>query len=409
MNTTIRVAPLPHGVPADAGAPELPPSKSHAQRALCLAAFLPGDITVEGVPDGRDAAVLQRALVNWRAGPVDLEDNGTALRVLSVLVPLAGEACVLHGHARLRARGAAASLAFLRSCGALVDEGWPLRVDGRGVAWPSTLEVDARHTTQTASGVLLGAGVRLARASEPRCVVIRAPTAPGYLAVTVEVLRTFGFAVALEEEGADLRVELHGYTAPVGEQRYRVPADPSSAVFVRTLLAMHGMSAPMDAAPTAHPDARFDEDVQRLCGAAPGAEVELEGLRSRPDGFPCLAALAALRPGRTVLAGAPALRDKESDRIAAMARALEALGATCRELPDGLVVDGPLPEAHGAIRVPAPPDHRVVMAVALLGTRLPHGLEVENPEAVAKSWPRFFDWLGRVAVVERPDGPRATW
>jgi 3-phosphoshikimate 1-carboxyvinyltransferase len=97
----------------------------------------------------------------------------------------------------------------------------------------------------------------------------------------------------------------------------------------------------------------------------------------------------------------PALRYKESDRIAALARALSAAGARCRELADGLLVDGPLrAPGGGPLHLPAPADHRVVMALAILGTLHPGGVVVDHPGAVAKSWPGYFEWLGRVARVE---------
>ena len=122
-------------------------------------------------------------------------------------------------------------------------------------------------------------------------------------------------------------------------------------------------------------------------------------LASRPDTFPCLAMLAALRRGRTEFDDLPALRHKESDRIHAMAEALTALGVTCEERTHGLAVEGPLPEPRGPVALKTPPDHRVVMALALLGTKLPFGVVVEHGDAVEKSWPDFFAWLGRVAEV----------
>ena len=82
-----------------------------------------------------------------------------------------------------------------------------------------------------------------------------------------------------------------------------------------------------------------------------------------------------------------------------MGDALSALGVTCTELPNGLVVEGPIPVHGSPVAVPTPDDHRVVMAVALLGTRIPGGIEIQNPEAADKSWPSYFDWLATVAEV----------
>ena len=142
-----------------------------------------------------------------------------------------------------------------------------------------------------------------------------------------------------------------------------------------------------------HPDWQALADIQAWANAAPGSRLDLTDLGARPDSFPCLAALAALRHGETQLLGAPALRHKESDRIKAMAELLKSLGGRCEERPDGLIVHGPLPQQGATLVVPTPDDHRIVMAAALLGTRLKQGVFIENPEAANKSWPGFFHWL----------------
>ena len=82
-----------------------------------------------------------------------------------------------------------------------------------------------------------------------------------------------------------------------------------------------------------------------------------------------------------------------------MADALHRLGVACEEYPDGLRIDGPMPVHAEAVQFEPPDDHRVVMALALLGTRLPGGVEMTNPQAVDKSWPEFFGWLGRVSEI----------
>jgi hypothetical protein len=54
---------------------------------------------------------------------------------------------------------------------------------------------------------------------------------------------------------------------------------------------------------------------------------------------------------------------------------------------------------YAALGLPAPADHRVVMALALLGAVLPSGVVVDHAEAVSKSWPEYFAWLARCAEV----------
>ncbi len=397
----IRIAPRPEGIPADLGSPELPTSKSHAQRALCLAHYLPGTYEILGLPPSRDVQVLSEALSQEDTATLDLLDNGTALRFLAVIPAILGQECTLDGGERLRERPLDAAVEFLTRYGANASCGWPKHLDGRAAQFPEELEVDASLTSQVASGVLLGAAIRLARLGERRVLRIRQPTAVNYLMVTLEVLAWFGFETAHWREDEDLLVELQSWTAPAEGQQIKIPLDASSFSFFAAFLAMHGLEVERTlGTEDSHPDWLFCEDLRRLLTAEPHAELVFREIHQRPDTFPCLVTMAAMRCGTTRILGIPSLRHKESDRIAAMASALEVLGLEHRELPDGIEVTGPVIAHEVPVSLPCPDDHRVVMALALLGTRLPGGVELNNPSSVDKSWPGYFDWLSRVSSVK---------
>jgi 3-phosphoshikimate 1-carboxyvinyltransferase len=100
--------------------------------------------------------------------------------------------------------------------------------------------------------------------------------------------------------------------------------------------------------------------------------------------------VAPFARGRTGLIGIAHLRHKESDRIAVLARGLETLGFPVRAGEDFLEIRGGAP-GHGAVVDPAG-DHRMAMAFAVIGTRLP-GVLVRDPGCVAKSDPGFFERL----------------
>jgi 3-phosphoshikimate 1-carboxyvinyltransferase len=115
---------------------------------------------------------------------------------------------------------------------------------------------------------------------------------------------------------------------------------------------------------------------------------------------PVLAAVALFAAGPTEIYGVAHLRHKESDRLAALASELGRLGGVVEELPDGLRIHpGPAGAAgglgglaaglHGG-RVDPNGDHRIAMAGALVGLRVP-GVSVADPGCVAKSFPGFWD------------------
>jgi 3-phosphoshikimate 1-carboxyvinyltransferase len=106
------------------------------------------------------------------------------------------------------------------------------------------------------------------------------------------------------------------------------------------------------------------------------------------DEVPALAAAAAFAEGPFTVSGASELRVKESDRLAALAEGLAALGARVRERPDGLVVEGGA-GLRGA-RVRSHGDHRIAMALAVASLGAEGASEIENADCVAVSFPEFF-------------------
>jgi 3-phosphoshikimate 1-carboxyvinyltransferase len=114
---------------------------------------------------------------------------------------------------------------------------------------------------------------------------------------------------------------------------------------------------------------------------------------------PVLAAVCACATGPSTLRGIAHLRLHETDRLAALARELSALGALVTELPDGLRID-PAP-LHGA-RFHTYDDHRLATAAAVLGLVVP-GVTVQDIATTAKTLPDFVTrW--RTMLDERRTG-----
>ena len=429
---------------------DLPPCKSHAQRVLACALLRPasagpslavsglgGDLSTASVDIGimnaacralglrieelgRDGGSLRLVPppLPWSGEqPVRLDayQNGTAGRMLGALVAARAALAVLDGTPALRRRPMAALTEALRAAGATVTSAsddpdrLPLTIDARGLRDSSFdgAVIDAGVTTQVASGWMIAVASRVATDGRARRLRIRRPRARGYLEMTAAVVTAvLGVGVrGFDAEGdADLALELHPDSDPA--PAFVVPQDPSGFAFPVVLAAMHGLPLPAfesSAATLRHPDLEIVGDAAAIAASPAGQCCVIEGLGARPDTFTALVALAATRPGETVLRGAPQLRVKESDRIEAMAAVLMAFGVPCEPLDDGLIVRGPkvLGEGAGAsLHVPAPDDHRVVMAAAVLATALPVGTAVtlHPAAAVTKSWPGFWDWLDRAVA-----------
>ena len=126
----------------------------------------------------------------------------------------------------------------------------------------------------------------------------------------------------------------------------------------------------------------------RLAGAQSAALI---------DEIPVLAAIAPYTRDGLVVHDARELRVKESDRIAAVARNLRAMGATVVEHEDGLTVPGGQ-QLHGA-EIDSEHDHRIAMAFSVAALRAQGDTVIHGADAAQISFPEFFQMLE--GVLER--------
>lgn len=129
-----------------------------------------------------------------------------------------------------------------------------------------------------------------------------------------------------------------------------------------------------------------------------GIEVPVELVPDMIDEFPGLLVAAACAAGPTVVRGAAELRVKESDRIAAMAAGLRALGIAVEETPDGAVVEG------GCLKggaVDSRGDHRVAMSFAVAGQVAESEVHIADTANVATSFPGFVRLVRGAGMVLR--------
>jgi 3-phosphoshikimate 1-carboxyvinyltransferase len=110
------------------------------------------------------------------------------------------------------------------------------------------------------------------------------------------------------------------------------------------------------------------------------------------DELPLVALLAANAHGETIVSGAAELRVKESDRIEAVTALLRATGAHVKSREDGWAVTGVPTRLRGGV-VEARGDHRIAMLGAVVGLASSTGVEIEDAETVAISFPGFYEVL----------------
>jgi 3-phosphoshikimate 1-carboxyvinyltransferase len=200
-----------------------------------------------------------------------------------------------------------------------------------------------------------------------------------------------------------------------------VPGDPSSAAFMAAAALLVPGSAVELPGVSLNPTRtgflavleRMGADLELVSGPSMGAEpagrirvrhtpqlvatsVSPAEVPSLVDEVPVLALIASRASGTTRFDGVSELRVKESDRLAAVAAGLTALGVSVRTGEDWLEVDGP---AHlQAATLPSLGDHRLAMSWALAGLVASGPVTVERFEAVDVSYPRFREDLAALGA-----------
>ena len=130
-----------------------------------------------------------------------------------------------------------------------------------------------------------------------------------------------------------------------------------------------------------------------LAGSAPIKEAEVSGatIPLVIDELPLLAVVGTQLPGGLRIRDARELRVKETDRLAATAKNLKAMGAEVEEYEDGLFVAGPR-KLKGA-QLESFGDHRIAMAFAVAALLADSPSEISGAQCVEISFPEFFDLL----------------
>jgi 3-phosphoshikimate 1-carboxyvinyltransferase len=128
----------------------------------------------------------------------------------------------------------------------------------------------------------------------------------------------------------------------------------------------------------------FEADGVAVTGG-PLRAVEVN-MADMPDVVPTLAVAAAFAAGTTVITGIGHLREKESDRLAAVAAELGRMGIQATTGDDWLRIEGGRPV--GTV-IETYDDHRMAMSFAVAGLKT-EGVVIRHPEVVAKSFPDFW-------------------
>jgi 3-phosphoshikimate 1-carboxyvinyltransferase len=409
-----------------------PGDKSISHRALILGALANGVTTAEGLLEGDDvlrtaeamrafgATVERTGEGAWRiegrgrfsqpTEVIDCGNAGTGVRLIMGAAAGFDLTATFTGDASLQKRPMGRVLQPLGLMGATwtSEEGNRLPITLKG---GHLKEISYRlpvASAQVKSAVLL-AGLNAAGGVE---VIEPEPTRDH----TERMLGAFGAEVKVIDDEDARRLVL-----PEGQRltgtHVSVPGDPSSAAFplVAALIApgsevtvegvllnplriglfdtLREMGADLAIANHRTSGGESIADVTARYSALKGVAVPPERAPSMIDEYPILAVAAAFAEGETVMRGVGEMRVKESDRIALMARGLEACGVDVEEEPEGFIVRGTGDPPRGGVGIETSGDHRIAMAHLVLGLAAREPVSVDEPGMIATSFPGFAELM----------------
>ena len=411
----------------------VPGDKSISHRALIFGAMALGETRITGLLEGQDVLDTARAMQAFGAtvqqhGPgswsvqgvgvggftepadvIDCGNSGTGVRLIMGCMATTAMTATFTGDASLRKRpmGRVTDPLALFGAQAYGRKGGRLPMTVVGATNP----VPVRYALPVASAQVKSA-VLLAGLNAPGQTVVieREPTRDH----SERMLLGFGADLTVEKTAEGNVITLTGRPM-LKAQTVAVPRDPSSAAFpVCAALVVEGSDILVPGVSQnltrnglyltlvemgadiqfQNPRTEGGEPVAdlrvRFSGDMKGIEVPASRAPSMIDEYPVLSVVAACATGRMVMRGVKELRVKESDRIDAMARGLEACGVRIEEDEDTLIVHG-----MGAGQVPGGAtcavhlDHRIAMSFLVLGMAAKKPVTVDDASPIATSFPLF--------------------
>jgi 3-phosphoshikimate 1-carboxyvinyltransferase len=370
----------------------------------CLAAAGVEIRRTRSVDRGLIVDIEGRGLQGLRApaSPLDARNSGTTMRMLAGVLAAHPFSSVLIGDASLTRRPMGRVIVPLELMGARIesyDKKPPLTIHGAALK-------SIRYRTEVPSAQIKSAVLLAGLQADGTTIVEESAATRNH---TELALRAFGATVRVSGN----TIELAGGQTLRGSE-FIVPGDISSAAFwVAAAAAIPGSDVEIQNVglnPTRialldvmrRGGALVDEHVEREAGGEPSGRVRVRYGQPRAltlgadqvpyliDEIPALAAWASLG-GELHVTGAGELRVKESDRISALVRGFQALGADVEEFSDGFHLRGSRRLRGG--RADAAGDHRLAMAfaIAALGADAPS--IISGADSVAISYPEFFSTL----------------
>jgi 3-phosphoshikimate 1-carboxyvinyltransferase len=412
------------------GEVRVPGDKSISHRALILASLATGESRISGILDSADvrstAGVLRSlgvtipelspdfridgvGLKGLRAPTLSLDagNSGTTVRLMAGVTAACSFASRFIGDASLSKRPMKRVADPLQAMGARFEfangDGLPMTVHGgelNGITWNTRAASGQTKSAILLAGLVAGVHVSVIESRKSRDHTERMLKSLGVSVVTGELtaailpsqsISPLDMTVPGDPSSAAYMVAI-GILQPEGEVRIPdVCMNATRIGFMETISSMGGKIA------VTHRKAIAGDDAATLIvrpSVLCDARVSGEIIPAMIDELPLLACVAAAAGISLEVSDAAELRVKESDRIATVVGNLRAIGVNAEERPDGFIIRPGHQRLAGLVRTEG--DHRIAMSFGILAALAGNSIEIDDPDCVSVSYPRFWQDLERI-------------
>lgn len=405
---------------------EVPADKSISHRSIMFGAIAKGTTTVKnflrgedclstlngfkelGVPIEDDGQTITIQGVGFEGlkpalGPIDLGNSGTSIRLMMGILAGTNFQTTLFGDEYLNRRPMQRVMAPLNQMGAHLvgfenTQYPPISIQGAKLA-PITYEMPVA-SAQVKSAIIFAA----LQAQGTSTIIEKEPSRNH----TEQMIKQFGGVI--EVSGKTIRV-----TGPqqLTGQEVIVPGDISSAAFFIVAAAIlknsqvvlknvginptrTGILDVLEAMGGTFELSEIDEANESATITVSSSTLKATTIQGADiprliDELPIIALLATQAEGTTIIKDAQELKVKETNRIDATCEELQKLGANIEPTDDGMIIHGPV-QLHGG-KVSSRGDHRIGMMLQIAALLTEKIVELDKAEAVAVSYPHFFEDL----------------
>ena len=402
---------------SDCAIVHVPSSKSLSHRYLIVSALADGTSRIRNLAHNSDIDATINALrkcgvcidtdgdttavkgvggiIDYDGSVVDCNESGSTLRFMLPIIALSDKEVIFTGKGKLMER----PLSVYEDFYDIDKESESIKV--RGIIMPGEYHIRGDVSSQFISGLLF---VLPMLNNDSKLIIDEAFESKSYVILTIEALNKAGVEIVMNDNEIYVK----------GNQKYNpvdieIDGDDSQAVFFgcEALIADKKITIDNLNSDSLQGDHVFIKHLQDAGGVVSNDNSFERGLlkpfeadlKDCPDLGPMLFGLAGCIDGTCVFHNTKRLRLKESDRIESMKMELEKIGCKVIEYDNKVEITGN--KYTGDVCFDSHNDHRIAMALSIVGLNVDGEVVIDNCEAVNKSYPKFYEDLEKTGVEVR--------